>query len=211
MYDSDCIFQCSNGLSPGTKLRLTDTLLITGDGKSYPADLETFLDMEVPHDALTIGRSILLYPSDVLHYADVDADAGKWVVENLANNHKNAAHTVSHTLGAVEWFDVGWDIKNCPIKSDEVLWHGSTALFAVLIGLAMGYRRIVLAGCPMDSKGHWYFKDQTWGPRWTMESYQAWFEFAATDRARNVRSMSGYTGQLLGRPDRDFFKNGGGV
>jgi hypothetical protein len=173
-------------------------LLITGDGKTYPDDLKCFLRYRTCHDAMCIGRSIQLYPFKVEHYADVDADAGKWVLENIMNNHPDKGNPITHTLGDVEWVDAGWDLEASPWPSEEVMWHGSTALFAVLIGIAMGYPRIVLAGCPLDSKGHWYFPDETYGPKWTGETYQAWFEFAETPEAGRVKSMSGYTKQLLG-------------
>lgn len=178
--------------------RKADVLLITGDGKTLPDDLKRFLDMGIKHEVMCLGRSIQLYPFEVDHYADVDADAGKWVVENLQKNHPEKGKPITHTLGDVPWFDVGWEIEDCPIQSDDILWHGSSALFAVLIGLAMGYSKIVLAGCPMDSKGHWYFPDETYGPKWTFESYQSWFEFAATEESKKVKSLSGYTKQLLG-------------
>ena len=180
-------------------------LLITGDGKTLPADLKAFLELNLPHDVACIGRSISIYPWAVKHYVDVDSDAGKWTLEKLDDLFPRANSPITHTLGAVDWVDVGWEVDGQEIESDEVLWHGSTALFAVLIGLAMRYKRIVLAGCPMDSKGHWYFPDQKEGPRWTPESYQNWFEFAATEQAANVSSMSGYTAQLLGKPCKHFF------
>ena len=178
--------------------RAEDLLLITGDGKPLPEDLQRFLSWGLPHDVMCIGRSIQIYPGEVGHYADVDADAGKWVIDNMAKNHPDKGTPLTHTLGEVDWFDVCWEIEDCPIKSDEILWHGSTGLFATLIGLAMGYRRVALAGVPMDSKGHWYFGDETYGPKWTMESYQAWLEFAATPGAKKVVSLSGYTRTILG-------------
>jgi len=178
--------------------RKADILLITGDGKTLPQDLEKFLSFHVEHEVMTIGRSIKLYPGIVMHYADVDADAGKWVVENLLKNNPDKGRPITHTLGSVPWFDVGWEIEDCPWPPEDIIWHGSTALFAVLIGLAMGYHRIVLAGCPMDSKGHWYNEGETYGPKWTFESYQSWFEFAVLQDAFKVSSMSGYTATLLG-------------
>jgi hypothetical protein len=179
-------------------LRNHDVLLITGDGKPLPQDLETFMDLGIDHDVMCIGRSIQIYPGLVDHYADVDADAGKWVAENLIKNNPDKGYPIRHTLGDVAWFDVCWEIEDCLIPSEDILWHGSTALFCVLIGIAMEYQQIVLAGCPMDSKGHWYFPEETYGPKWTFESYQSWFEFAATEDAKKVCSLSGYTKQLLG-------------
>lgn len=175
------------------------TLLITGDGKTLPDDLARFLATKIDHEVLCIGRSIKLYPGEVTHYADVDADAGKWVCENLVKNHPGKGNPITHTLGDVPWFDVGWDLDECLIHSDDILWHGSTSLFAVLVGLAMGYDQIILAGCPLDSKGHWYDEAEQYGPRWTFESYQSWLEFAMTEDCQKVTSMSGYTAIMVGK------------
>jgi hypothetical protein len=121
-------------------------------------------------------------------------------VENLGKNHPLKGKPITHTLGVVGWFDCGWDITGCPWPADDVTWHGSTALFAVIIGLAMDYQRVILAGVPLDSKGHWYFPEQTEGPIWTWQGYQAWFEFAMNGHGNRVRSMSGYTKVILGEP-----------
>jgi hypothetical protein len=147
-----------------------------------------------------MGRSIQLYPGHVTHYVDVDSDAGAWVLENLAKNHPKKIGpegVLTHTLGYVDWVDCDWDLKDSPWPMADVMWHGSSALFSVYIGLKMGYERLYLAGCPLDSKGHWYFPDEDYGPRWTAETYQAWLEFAATKEARKVESLSGYTRTML--------------
>ena len=180
--------------------RKRDVLLITGDGKTLPADLQNFYNMDIAHDTMCMGRSLQLVPKRIEHYSDVDADNDKWVIENLEKNHpdKVTPETLKHTLGFVEWCDCDWDIKNCPWPMADVMFHGSTALFSVLIGLKMGYKRIYLAGCPIDSKGHWYFVDEEYGPRWSMETYQVWLEFSQTEDADKVRSLSGYTKTLLG-------------
>lgn len=184
-----------------------DVLLIAGDGKKLREDLHGFYGFDVAHDTLCIGRSIQVVDSDILHYADIDADEGKWVVENLHKTYPDKINgkLIKHTLGEVDWFDIGWNAVNEYIPSETNMWHGSTSFFAVLIALEMGYKRIVLAGCPMDAKGHWYFENQTYGPKWDAETYQVWFEFAAEEYSRKVRSMSGYTKTLLGKPEGVFF------
>uniref|UniRef100_A0A6M3KIV2 Uncharacterized protein n=1 Tax=viral metagenome TaxID=1070528 RepID=A0A6M3KIV2_9ZZZZ len=87
---------------------------------------------------------------------------------------------------------------------DEILWHGSSALFAAYICLTLGYKKIVLAGCPLDSNGHWYFPANQLGPRWTGESYQAWLDFAREPEAKKVKSLSGYTAQIVGEATREW-------
>jgi hypothetical protein len=179
-------------------------LLVTGDGKTLINDLKRFMALKIDHDVLCMGRSIKQYPGHVTHYVDVDSDAGAWVLQNLEKNNPDKVGPdgiLTHTLGDVDWVDCDWDIMSCPWPMADVMWHGSSALFSVLIGIEMGYKRIYLAGCPLDSKGHWYFPEEDYGPRWTMETYQAWFEFAETPDAKKVRSLSGYTKTLLG----DYF------
>lgn len=192
--------------------RKKDILLITGDGKSLLKDLERFFFYNHhKHDVMGIGRSLQAYPGIVQHYVDVDSDAGKWVAETLECIYPDKINgaLIKHTLGGSDdapWFDNTWDLADDPFPhAKDMMWHGSSGLFALLVGLEMGYKRIVLAGCPMDSKGHWYFPGIEYGPVWTFESYQAWFEFTLDPRKRRVRSCSGYTEILLGAPDEDFF------
>lgn len=186
-------------------------LLITGDGKELISDLEKFDKLGILADKLVIGRSIQKVDPPIMHYVDVDADAGKWVCDNLKEQYPDKVNgqLIRHTLGGPDdapWFDCMWDLIGNQLPSDEVLWHGSSALFAVLIGFEMGYEKIILAGVPMDSKGHWYFPSQTYGPRWTAESYQAWLELAGSRRADRVRSFSGYTKIMFDEPSRGWVR-----
>lgn len=179
-------------------------LLITGDGSRLERDLQEFFEWEIPHDAMCIGRSIKVYPFHVEHYVDVDADAGKWVLENLVKNHPDKGNPVKHTLGEVEWVDACWDSDDIEIPPEDVRWHGSTALFGVLIGLAMGYGCIILAGCPMDKCGHWYFSQQKGEPNWQYSDIAAWLEFKKHTCSTIVKSISGYTAVILGQPTKDW-------
>lgn len=189
-------------------IKSSDRVLICGDGKLLLKDIKTFLDWKLKHDAYCVGRSIQAYPGAVSHYADVDADAGFWVASNVEKNHPEkvgeAGYICKHTLGGCPAFHFDWEINGAPWDMDEVLWHGSTGLFAVLTAIEMGYKKIVLAGMPIDSKGHWYFPDEDYGPKWTMETYQNWFEFAALPAAKKVKSLSGYTALLLGEPTKKW-------
>lgn len=175
-------------------------LLITGDGSSLPDDLERFLSWDIGHDAMAIGRSINHYPGEVKHWANVDCEECKHWAENLKGN------PIRHTMGDWEWFDIDWGIENCEIHPDDILWHGSTSLFAAYIGIEMGYQKIVMAGCPLDKNGHWYFADldENTGPNWKQQSYDAWMEFAMDKKSDQARSFSGFTAEVLGIPDKEW-------
>jgi len=187
-----------------------DLLLITGDGWSAIEDIKGFNEYELDYDIMAIGRSINLHNGHpVDHWANVDADCSVNWAENLPKVARDGNMPIRHTLGDCRGFDVDWDIDGeIPWDISEIMWHGSTALFAVLAAFTMGYQKLVLAGVPLDSKGHWYWDENTQpqypDPPWSYQTYQAWFEFAETPEAKQVRSMSGYTRTLLGEPTQKW-------
>lgn len=181
-------------------------VLITGDGSSLREDLAKFFAMTPGIlasccDFYAIGRSYQVYPPGMKmdHWGSVDGDPCMNWAENLPSD-KIHEGTLRHTMGEVRGFDVDWDIEGSPYDLDKALWHGSSSLFAVLTCLEMGYKRIILAGCPLDAKGHWYFPKTT-GPMWDGQSYRVWLDFAARPEAKRVKSFSGYTALMLGVPE----------
>ena len=177
-------------------------LLVSGDGSSLLNDLKWFIWQSVDADIMAIGRSINIHADPVRHWASVDSEELKNWAENLPGD------PIRHTMGDWPWFDVDWGIKNCDIKPDDIIWHGSSSLFCAYIGLAMGYEKILLAGCPLDNNGHWYFeglpKGLNTGPAWNNQSYDAWREFAQLPESKKVRSLSGFTAEILGKPTEDW-------
>ena len=72
---------------------------------------------------------------------------------------------------------------------------GSSSLLGVLAALRMGYRRIILCGCPLtgnNAKGSKY------------ETFQAAWQAFSKELAGRVRSMSGWTAEFLGRPTEEW-------
>lgn len=181
-----------------------DVLLVLGDGDSMKSDLDGFLSWGIGHDVGAIGRCIKAYPGKVRHWFNADGETSIHWAKNLLNGNG----TVKHTLGEVDGFDADWDMEQddygYPIITGEgrdSRVHGSSSLFATLAGIAMGYKKIVLAGCPLDMRGHWYFPEkrkETLGPLWLGVDFMAWIDFAHQDDSLTVRSMSGYTEKILG-------------
>jgi hypothetical protein len=184
------------------------TLLILGDGRTMPDDLKEFLSWEVSHDAGAIGRCIKEYPGHVHHWFNADGDSAIHWAKNLPNGDG----TLKHTLGEVDGFDVDWEITQNDYHYAEqtgemaVRTHGSSALFSAMAALEMGYTKIVLAGCPLDTNGHWYFEPspETLGPIWLGYDFMAWLDFAQLDISKSVRSMSGYTAKIMGTATEEW-------
>ena len=172
----------------------TDILLITGDGRSLHDD---FLKMKgKDYDLACIGRSIKLYPN-AIHWFNADGETAiAWAKQIKSES------LLTHTLGEVDGFDVDWDIEQPDYQYEAITgqkgrFHGSSALFAALAGIEMGYDKVVLAGCPLDDEGHWYF-DDTKGPLWLGHDFMAWVDFSKEPSAKKVRSLSGFTAKIIG-------------
>lgn len=189
--------------------RSSDVMLIVGDGDSMKRDVDLFTNWQIPHDVACLGRCVKHF-DHCAHWFNGDGETAIAWVKQIKAQSTNGL--VTHTLGPVDGFDVDWDMEQpdyhfAEITNQKDRIHGSSALFATLAGLTMGYSKIVLAGCPMDSEGHWYFEikgKETLGPLWLGVDFMAWLDFKEQVEAERVRSMSGYTAKILGEAERGW-------
>lgn len=80
---------------------------------------------------------------------------------------------------------------------------GSSGLFAVKVALEeLGHDRAVLCGMPLDERPH-FFDQVRWRDPATYR--RGWTEALPAIRDR-VRSMSGWTSRLLGRPSEEWIR-----
>lgn len=90
-------------------------------------------------------------------------------------------------------------------------WHierggsGTSGLFAVMLALALGYEKVVLCGIPLDDQGHFYdppgFRDGVFKSDFIRREWREVSQLYFKDR---VRSLSGWTRDLLGEPDEQW-------
>lgn len=78
---------------------------------------------------------------------------------------------------------------------------GSSGLFAVGVAFSLGYERLILAGVPMDIRGHWN-NAQPWTDRDRFVT--AWCAAKHMLEGR-VRSLSGWSREFLGGPDLQWW------
>jgi len=87
--------------------------------------------------------------------------------------------------------------------------HGTSTLFAVRVGLALGYDEIVLCGTPLDNTGRFYdapgangggLGKTAGGSDTELLDLSEWERYAKQVFNGRVKSMSGKTRQLLGGP-----------
>lgn len=79
-------------------------------------------------------------------------------------------------------------------------WRGSSSLLAALVAIRLGYTRIVCAGAPLVPGPH--FDGRPWGEKecWVMR--EDWLKRADMITDSGVRSCSGWTADLVGKPTR---------
>jgi hypothetical protein len=85
---------------------------------------------------------------------------------------------------------------------------GSSGLLGACVAIALGARHVILCGVPIDhGMAHWHDRDK--GQAWAEgSSYrEGWVDRKAALTGR-VRSMSGFTRELLGAPDKAWLSGG---
>ena len=194
-----------------------DTVFVTGDGHTLPQDVKKFESWNIPHDLFCVNRSMIFFERPVTHWAAVDTDEAVWFSENvnekiMPEGHRIVRHTIGKLLvGAdVYWEPINFAEPITPVTGvPRRIWTGNSGLLAILSSIYMGYKKIVLAGIPLDTKQHWYEPEGTEGPNWVGMVYRQWMDFKIEiPEAENVRSLSGYSAFILGKPTKEWLNGG---
>lgn len=179
-----------------------DILLIIGDGSNVLQDIETWYKLVegiVDYDTMCVNYSALICPHPIQHYAAGDAHMAD--MKRVANSLPNTVIKHAWNPGCYD-FNVRW------MRNGRGGWNGTSANLAYKIGLALDYTRIVLAGCPMDNSGNWYKKlipaNDIKSNKDHRHHLWKWLEIATRPVGRFVRSMSGNTADVLGKPTREW-------
>lgn len=194
-------------------------------------------------DLLVVGSAPCLY-ADLEAAKQVSLDYQVMLVNGACVAVEEAQHVLSGHTDKAEQFAAArhaafplalpWRVhatrytRNQPMEArypSVTDWWGAemssgatSAGKAALIGLAMGFARVILCGCPMDGSGYFPGESTSGGPikheaacqrvgdatkqnRRTIVRYRAKMaELARTTFKGRVFSMSGYTRQVLGAP-----------
>lgn len=149
------------------------------------------------YDVMAIADMMTYFPGPLAHGVSLHDD---WMMsyafqQFYRGSHANWPPMKTHSGISTkknDWVKYVW-----PLHRDG----GTSGLFGVLIGLLMGYDRIVVAGSPLDDGPHF------WEPPWIKrEFYGRPTILKEWERARDavfdgrVKSLSGNTRELLGAP-----------
>lgn len=83
-------------------------------------------------------------------------------------------------------------------------WRGSSGLHAVTVLIELGFDQIILAGVPLTETAAHFYDRRPWQ---SAPSFRVgWLQHVDEIRTR-VRSMSGWTAELVGRPTREWLRS----
>jgi hypothetical protein len=186
-----------------TKYPRHDTVLITGDGQSMIGDVTEFEGWGVPHDLYCVNRSLIYFERPVDHWAAIDIEESGWFAENVNFKVDPDGKLMRHTIGDGSFaYDVYWAMDIPPQVENTFVRRvlvGNTGYFAILTALKMGYRKVVVAGMPLNMERCWYEPEDADGPNWMGWMYVQWMDFKLNHpQADRVRSLSGYSKFILG-------------
>lgn len=207
-------FQLSKRIKDVSSLRPdtgNDVLLILGDGWNVIDDLEEFLKFGISFDLMVgnYGPKIVPKGWKIHHYIAGDSHTKEMqdVARSLADGTLRHCWNSNGALKSVAYdeFDIRW------ARNSSKPWNGTTTNLGIKIGIALGYMKIILAGCPMDGGGNWYTKTLDHDDIKRYKDHRAhlwkWTEIASRPVACFIRSMSGNTADLLGKPDDEWLNN----
>jgi hypothetical protein len=174
--------------------------LVVGDAVGVLDDAAAALEMFEP-DAVAACNNMIIHWQDRLDYA-VSLHPNKcsnWVGLAKAIEQREAA--------GLNRPEVWAHLPHHAVDRHTKDWGGSSGLLTVKVLLEEGFDRIVLAGVPLNSHGaHFYAPNELW--RTAVQFRKAWNAHLGELRGK-VKSMRGWTRELLGEPTREWLAGDG--
>ena len=179
---------------------LADGCIVIGAAPCWEDDLEAARKYVPDWPVVAVNTIGALYPDDIAVWVSVHGrDLLKWMplrAERGYNTDYTAYGNFSDSEddgGAVRW--------NRPNKG------GSSGLHAVELAMEIGYKKLILCGMPMDGDQRCQsFDGAATQATCNYESYQSGWEKLYPRLKGKVRSMSGWTKALLGKPTKGWLK-----
>lgn len=180
-------------------MRIRDWALILGGGSCVWDDVRE-LELSIygkQWDGLVIAANDIgsWWPRSLDHWVSLHPNKfERWFIQRRLNGFESAG---------VYWGRAGRAEHQTSVTWNEVThWPGSdSGMLAVQVAQLLGVQRAILCGVPMTTTAHFAESKEPFGPQWYASAgyWGAWTKHAV-HLAPWVRSMSGKTAELLGKP-----------
>lgn len=174
-------------------------IVILGGAGCVWSDLEDFLDLIGPKEyhVAAVNDAATIYEEDLKFMASLHPEkVEKWLLNRCRNIGGDFSFPVVCHKGAQGFR---------PDLVVQELWSGSSGLYAAQVAVRhFHYERVVCCGIPMDpTLGHFFRLNAPWVEA---TKYQRGWREASSDPTMKgrVRSMSGWTSGLLGKPTAEW-------
>lgn len=173
---------------------------VLGGAECIWADLESAQSLCSPHIVVAVNDIGVDYPGRIDHWVSYHTDfLDKWARLRAARGMPDIQHY---------WTGKGGPTKSAPKGTRTVnAVGGSSGMLATYVALKVDAAKVILCGIPIDAKMPHYHKHKK-GAAWTeaLKYQKHWREAANNDFRDRVRSMSGWTAELLGSPTKEWLE-----
>jgi hypothetical protein len=171
-------------------------ILLVGAAERTLRDIEDFEVLCYHYDIMAIGIDAInncMLPIKYVatyHYEDIKA------IKELLQQRG------FHTYKIIHHKDIENDIPltDVDIVEPHIAPSGSSALLGTMAAIHLGYTKIIISGCPLIGQ------DKT-KAKFSYTTFQKGWEHRKPELKDYVRSMSGFTKELLGLPTLDWLNN----
>lgn len=172
--------------------------LVIGGAKCVWDDVALFRKLWTPDVHVCVNHIGMIWPHTLHCWVSYHADLlVMWIRERARNGFNDA----NELWTSYERRDARPPIKCWPVEGIG----GSSGLLATYVAKGKGLK-VVLAGVPMSADmGHWHDKQQN-KPWAEALKFQSHWTKRLPELKDDVRSMSGWTRDLLGEPDAAWLR-----
>lgn len=173
---------------------------VLGGAECVWADIASARSLCSPDIVVAVNDIGVDYPDRIDHWVSYHADfLSRWARARTAKGLPDVQHY---------WTGKGGPTRAAPkdIRTVNAI-GGSSGMLAAFAALKVNATKVILCGVPIDAKMAHYHKHKR-GAAWTEAlKYQKHWKAAAKDEFRDrVRSMSGWTAELLGSPTKEWLE-----
>jgi hypothetical protein len=172
--------------------------LVLGGATGVWEELEQARALFEPDMVVAVNHAGRDYAGRLDHWATYHADLlPGWIAQRAEAGREAAGHYWTAIYKGQKP-----RVPKLPFQFAEVT-GGSSGLLGTMCARIAGADRIVLCGIPMDPEREHFHKPGAWAE--ALKYRKAWQD-ALGEIQHSVRSMSGWTAQLLGNPSEDWLR-----
>lgn len=169
------------------------TALVLGSANTLHDDSRAALALFEPDMIIACNHAARDWPGRVDHWATMHPDLlPSWIADRARQGHRPAGR-YWHARHRI----VPPSIESTPIES----WGGSSGMLCVAVAFELGAERIVLAGVPLLKTAKHFDDGRNWDEA---RQYQRPWQNRREILYGRVKSLSGWTRDLLGSPTEDW-------